>query len=489
MAKFNPASIISEIRGSVGNQTYSRNAYGPYVKGKLTQTVRNTPYQQKMRQALADGVTAYRSLSDEDYKSWLAYVEQKLKSNGLSRKIKLDVFNEYVGRYINAAIIDAMITSITPEPFVTEFSRISSVSQSGASLQIQVDTTNWTGSTNLAIYATAPLPTSVRAPSKSAYNLIGWSSLFSNSDVIDITEIYSNRYYQYQDGTPKRIFIAVKNINVDNLAASEKSYNQVVTDGTWPLPINSTYEAVINYAVANSITLPSQQIQYAQNSLCQALDDLGYLSACDLLYCLYTDNTPEFSKLNWINPGSFTLSEQGTPVFTPQKGWASDGTGYLKTGFNLRSSGVNFIQNSGSLCSYVAERNEAATYQFGAIDGVGDTWLIPSVSLAISTQFRGVHASTTSAQFGATWVPGLYSVSRVSSSQYRVLRNTTQAIFSNQVSHTLPNLELYLLAVNNAGTATGQTLNPSSFFAVSNNQYNNLPSVYDAIELYKTRVY
>ena len=489
MAKFNPASIISEISGSVGNQTYSRNAYGPYVKGKLTQTVRNTQYQQKMRQALADGVTAYRSLSDEDYKSWLAYVEQKLKSNGLSRKIKLDVFNEYVGRYINAAIIDTVITSITPGPFVTEFSRISSVSQSGTSLQIQVDTTNWTGSTNLAIYATAPLPTSVRAPSQSAYNLIGWSYLFSNSDIIDITDMYSNRYYQYQDGTPKRIFIAVKNINVDNLAASEKSYNQVVTDGTWPLPINPTYEAVINYAIANSITLPSQQIQYAQNALCQTLDDLGYLSACDLFYCFYTDNTPEFSKLNWINPGSFTLSEQGTPVFTQQKGWASDGTGYLKTGYNMSTDAVHLQQNAGAMSAWIEERNSAATKEFGAFQLGSGIWLIGSSSFAVSPQFQGVYGANTVAAYAAAWVPGLYSIIRTSSNQIRILRNTNQTQAPLAGSHALPSLEVYLCAYNNAGVAADQSLNVLSFFMASGNQYANLPAVYDAITTYKTRVY
>lgn len=58
--------------------------------------------------------------------------------------------------------------------------------------------------------------------------------------------------------------------------------------------------------------------------------------------------------LNWISPGSFTLTPMSNPTFTTDRGYAGDGSSsYLDTGWKPNTSGVNFTLNNASFGSYL----------------------------------------------------------------------------------------------------------------------------------------
>ena len=267
MAKYNPGSIISEIRGSVGDDTYSKNAYGPYVKQKLTQTVRNTAYQLVIRDAITTANTDYKNLTDDQFKTWESYVEEHLRSNGLSNRIKISVFNEFCARYVNRALAGSTATGFDAYPPCNEFSTITNLIASGGTFVGTIETQNFNGSTTVAVYATQPLSPTVRSIPKSIYNFIGTVTVSSGSENVDLTAQYIERYPELGDGTDKRIGVMIKNIRTDNFAGGSKFYTNVLTDGTFPNPPEAGYQAILTYAVSQGFTLPSKVIQYWQNDL------------------------------------------------------------------------------------------------------------------------------------------------------------------------------------------------------------------------------
>jgi len=67
-------SIVSDIRGSVGDETYSRNQGGIYIRGRVTPTYTNTADQQAVRAAITALSQAWSStLTDGQRDSWRTY--------------------------------------------------------------------------------------------------------------------------------------------------------------------------------------------------------------------------------------------------------------------------------------------------------------------------------------------------------------------------------------------------------------------------------
>ena len=100
MARINTGAIISEIRGSVKDQTYSRNAGGAYVKGKLIQTNPNTTYQQTYREYFKNISAAWKGLSDENRNAWIAEGLKTNPKSSIQSYRKQAGFNCFVSRNV-----------------------------------------------------------------------------------------------------------------------------------------------------------------------------------------------------------------------------------------------------------------------------------------------------------------------------------------------------------------------------------------------------
>lgn len=77
MAVIVPGSIVSDIRGSVGTETYARNQGGLYVRARTTPADPNTGDQQACRAAIA-ALSQYWSatLTDQQRANWRTYAHQ-----------------------------------------------------------------------------------------------------------------------------------------------------------------------------------------------------------------------------------------------------------------------------------------------------------------------------------------------------------------------------------------------------------------------------
>lgn len=232
MAVITPSSLISEIRGSVGDVTYSRNRYGAYVKAKLVQPASSTADQVLRRDALAAGVLSYHSLADDEFKAWKAYVDEKLRSKNISRKITLAAFNEYCGRYVNRSLIEGVATGFSPWPSVRNFPYIESVSQSFESIIVDFFSENFQSGTSYVIYATPPVEQSIRYINKSNYKVLTYISADTATESLDIFSMYDAVYNLTGANAQNRIGLAVKAVNDDNFASGKLSYYNFIIDST-----------------------------------------------------------------------------------------------------------------------------------------------------------------------------------------------------------------------------------------------------------------
>lgn len=126
------------------------------------------------------------------------------------------------------------------------------------------------------------------------------------------------------------------------------------------------YVALLNYWIAQGFTLPSDNTKILDNAYIVFLKTLTYSATSvwnliDALWVTSTDGDANVARTNWKNPGIFTLTNIGGPVFVPKKGFKSltiNGTSnVLNTGFSVIGNGVNCNNTRGGIFNYVSEDN------------------------------------------------------------------------------------------------------------------------------------
>lgn len=99
MASITTGSIVNEIRGSVGTEAYSRNAFGAYVKARTTPANPNTVPQQNARQVIADGVVAWRSLTDDQRELYVVEARSRTSQNRLGLPARMTGYNLFIRQF------------------------------------------------------------------------------------------------------------------------------------------------------------------------------------------------------------------------------------------------------------------------------------------------------------------------------------------------------------------------------------------------------
>lgn len=245
MAKFTPSSLISEIRGSVGVITYSKNRYGPVAKAKLAQTNPDTVYQQLRREACAEGVAAWQSMSDADVLEWFSYVQSHKNSNSLAHKFNRSAYNELVSRYVNRSLVLSMDDDFPAFPSVRRFPILDSVTFDTDEININWHSLENPGSTAVIIYASAPMSPGIRSINPNFVKAIVGFNASALSGSENIYNDYVTRFLPGPADADKRIFFAVKAVNTDNFADSAKSFNQAICPNIFPgspLIFDSTFD-------------------------------------------------------------------------------------------------------------------------------------------------------------------------------------------------------------------------------------------------------
>jgi hypothetical protein len=112
MAFFTPSCLISEIRGSVGNQTFSRNAHGNIVKEKLVQTNPDTARQQEFRGHMGEAVTAWQGLTQPQRNQWYTLGRDTIVTDSLGVKRIQNGYHLFIQRKLNLLKINQAGTPV-----------------------------------------------------------------------------------------------------------------------------------------------------------------------------------------------------------------------------------------------------------------------------------------------------------------------------------------------------------------------------------------
>lgn len=100
MALFTPSSTISEIRGSIGSQTYSRNRYRNIIRNRVTPANPNTTFQQASRADLTAAVAAWQALSDANKNRFAVAAKNWNSKSTIDGTKPLSAYNYYIKAFM-----------------------------------------------------------------------------------------------------------------------------------------------------------------------------------------------------------------------------------------------------------------------------------------------------------------------------------------------------------------------------------------------------
>lgn len=132
------------------------------------------------------------------------------------------------------------------------------------------------------------------------------------------------------------------------------------------------YQAVLDYADSQGWCKPSARVQRLQNDYVIRRVASGQWAVDDLLYVFAVDSCDiNFTRINWHNPGTFTLTIGGVVTFISNSCVTSGGAGSLDTGFVPTVNGVNWIGATGS--GYEVSIRNATTATMYEVGNAGNT--------------------------------------------------------------------------------------------------------------------
>jgi hypothetical protein len=163
------------------------------------------------------------------------------------------------------------------------------------------------------------------------------------------------------------------------------------------------------------------------NDLFVGLKADSVYSKLDFLH-LIASHDAQAATLNAINPATATITLSGTPTFTTDLGYTTDGsTNFLNTN-RANNGGTNYTQNSASFGIYVNNSPASANPSMaGAFSGAVGTTINPFSAGSTSTwRCNCASASTITAGGSPNNGNGLSAAVRNSSSDMRGYRNGSQ---------------------------------------------------------------
>lgn len=212
MALVKYGGVISELRGKEAGVIFSRNAYGSYMKQKVTPVNPQTSHQSTQRGLMGNLAQAWAGLSVAERAGWNNLGEQVTRVNVFGDTTYYTGFTIFMrlNRNIQAAggsVVDVAPTVDTPAP-ATVTSLTCAVT--GPSMSLEFSPTVPTGSVML-IYATNNILTG-RKFVKNYYRLVKALAAASTTPVNFYTDW--NAYFGNPLVEGANIFVKIKNVNL-----------------------------------------------------------------------------------------------------------------------------------------------------------------------------------------------------------------------------------------------------------------------------------
>lgn len=184
---------------------------------------------------------------------------------------------------------------------------------------------------------------------------------------------------------------------------------------------DANYQAVLDKAILEGFTLPSDEEKLIQNQLMIDLKSSGAYAKADTIYVPATTSSSDFARIDWKNPTRLATLFNA-PAFVSSKGFQGGGTAYIDTNFNPATNGVNYTQNNAS--RYVFMDTASGT---GALDGRPEA-SINNMLRTSSTQHRINQGTSnlTGGSYSFNSTKGMKSIHRTDSTNVELFNDTTQ---------------------------------------------------------------
>lgn len=217
--------------------------------------------------------------------------------------------------------------------------------------------------------------------------------------------------------------------------------------------------ALFSKGTAGGYTIPDAAGQILVDNFYKGLIDGEDYTEIDAMWLFNSYGDHDFSCLNLIDPDNFECSENGTLTFVPNLGFNGSTSGFLNTGWIPSTHASKYALNSASVFFYVDEDTKEATRILGAAN-VGNTNRIECIVANTDFTLTALLNSSTVASFSEIWTTrGFYHLIKTSTTNIDIYRNGV-LIGSVTIANTaLPNVAMYALARNAAGTASGFSTN------------------------------
>lgn len=208
MAFFTPSCLISQIRGSVGNQTFSRNAHGAIVKEKLVQTVTSTAAQIAYRDDFAEGVANWQGFSDAQRKRLYLIAKDFPRTDSLGKKQILTGYHFYLSMWMAYKGFDTTYNALHRKhiPEVSPINYVFSPDSGGMRLNFSIP--SLVSSKFWQVSATDQISAGIKYLSPSRFKIIINGSTFGSHNTL-VTSDWESVYGAYTEDLTKNVWIKV----------------------------------------------------------------------------------------------------------------------------------------------------------------------------------------------------------------------------------------------------------------------------------------
>ena len=241
------------------------------------------------------------------------------------------------------------------------------------------------------------------------------------------------------------------------------------TDIVGGIPYDADYQAILDYATTNNYTLPSDEQKLLQNQLLIDLKAAGVWDKLDTFANFATDGSAQFALIDWKRLVQYNASTG--PIFTPDKGFAGNGTSsFVNANFNPSTSVTNYTLNNASFYIYLETQLAG-----GALAGSqgGDNRMTTGSS---GTNNR-INGGALDASFTFNGV-GMKSIHRTSSLNVTLFNGTTSDTRIATANTSLPVTSFALRYSNTYGTSRVSMFAMGSSLITENADFVNAYNTY-----------
>jgi hypothetical protein len=247
-------------------------------------------------------------------------------------------------------------------------------------------------------------------------------------------------------------------------------------NGFTTLTTGTSATSMSNLIAAMSVTPTALRQGYIAQMI-QALYASGTWAKTDAMWVMAAHDE-QASRLNWITPGSFTLTAVNSPTFTTDRGFAGNGsTSYLDTGWDRATNGVQITQNNAHASVYGLAGTGSNVGLFGT--GASSFQVQVAANGGSGASFVRLNTGGSPVNVASGTKPHQIMGRRNNSTDIDVLRNgVTSTAASAQTSSALSTTDLVFLRTGTqyntqlcAGGAIGAYLDDTEALAYYNAWY------------------